>query len=88
MNYVYFDYTISVIAKAIQMLSRIGEEMFVIPQEDCLSLRSVNGANSAFSDVSFYDNYFSYYAYENSENSETLKCKIPIRVSWNFSKIL
>ncbi|XP_058806198.1 cell cycle checkpoint control protein RAD9B isoform X2 [Phymastichus coffea] len=78
---------IKIIAKAIQMLAKIGEEMFVVPQEDCLSLRSVNGANSAFSDVSFYDNYFSYYAYENSENSESLKCKIPIKSALAVFKI-
>ena len=63
------------------MLSKIGDEMFVQPQEGCLSLRTVNGSNSAFVDITFHDNYFSYYAYEDLDESEALKCKILIRVS-------
>ena len=64
------------------MLSKIGDEMFVMPQEDCLSFRSVNGHNSAFIDVTFHENYFSYYAYEDLDEADSLKCKILIRVSY------
>lgn len=65
------------------MLAKIGDEMFVQPQEDSLSFRSVNGSNSAFADVTFHENFFSFYAYENLEESDALKCKILIRVSLN-----
>lgn len=76
-----------VFAKAIQLLSKIGDEMFVQPLQDYLSFRSVNGSNSAFSDVTFQENFFSYYSYENSEESDSVRCKILIRVSHkNFSK--
>jgi hypothetical protein len=67
------------------MLSKIGEEMFVQPQEDCLSFRSVNGSNSSFADVTFHENYFSYYAYEDLDENDSLKCKILIRVSLNIN---
>ncbi|KAL7286043.1 hypothetical protein TKK_0019652 [Trichogramma kaykai] len=70
---------IKILARAIQMLSKIGEEMFVQPQEDCLSFRTVNSSNSAFVDITFQENYFSYYAYEDLEESDSLKCKILIR---------
>ncbi|XP_014215016.1 cell cycle checkpoint control protein RAD9A [Copidosoma floridanum] len=70
---------IKILARAVQMLSKIGDEMFVQPQEDCLSFRSVNGTNSAYVDVTFQENYFSYYAYEDLERTDALRCKILIR---------
>lgn len=70
-----------VIARAIQMLSKIGEEVFIEPYNDNLSLRTVNISNSAFASVTFHDNYFSYYAFEDGDKTDDLKCKIVIRVS-------
>ncbi|XP_011506336.1 PREDICTED: cell cycle checkpoint control protein RAD9A [Ceratosolen solmsi marchali] len=78
---------IKILARAIQMLSKIGEEMFVQPQEDSLSFRSVNGSNSSFADITFHENYFSYYAYEDLDESDSLKCKILIRSALTVFKI-
>lgn len=69
-----------VLAKAIHALSKIGEEMYIEPQDNVLSFRTVNMANSAYADFTFFQCYFSYYIYGDLQENDALKCKISMRV--------
>lgn len=62
------------------MLAKIGDEMYVNPQEESISFRTVNMAKSAYSDFMFHKNFFSYYTLGNLEEEEAQKCKISMRV--------
>lgn len=68
------------LAKAIHMLAKIGDEMYVNPQQEFISFRTVNMAKSAYSDVTFHKNFFSYYTLGDLEEEEAQKCKISMRV--------
>ncbi|KZC09657.1 PREDICTED: cell cycle checkpoint control protein RAD9A [Dufourea novaeangliae] len=70
---------IKILAKAIHALAKIGEEMFIEPQSDAISFRTVNMANSAYADFTFCQTYFSYYAYGDLQEDDALKCKISMR---------
>lgn len=62
------------------MLAKIGDEMYVNPQQEFISFRTVNMAKSAYSDVTFHKNFFSYYILGDIEEEEAQKCKISMRV--------
>jgi len=62
------------------MLAKIGDEMYVNPQEESISFRTVNMAKSAYSDFTFHKNFFSYYILGDLEEEEAQKCKISMRV--------
>lgn len=62
------------------MLAKIGDEMYVNPQQEYISFRTVNMAKSAYSDVTFHKNFFSYYILGDIEEEEAQKCKISMRV--------
>lgn len=66
-------------ARAIHALSKIGDEIYVQPQEKSLSFRAVSSSNSAYSDFTFRDTYFSYYNYGDLNEEDVLKCKVPMR---------
>lgn len=53
--------------------------MYVEPQQNAISFRTVNMANSAYADFTFYENYFSYYIYGDLQEHDALKCKISMR---------
>ncbi|KAL6117603.1 rad9a [Pungitius sinensis] len=67
---------VKVLAKAINSLSRIGDELYVEPQEEGLALRSVNSSRSAYACFLFAPLFFSRYAIP---CGHTFRCKIAIK---------
>ncbi|XP_015124035.1 cell cycle checkpoint control protein RAD9A [Diachasma alloeum] len=72
---------VKVLARAFHALAKIGEEMYVMPQERSLSFRSVSMANSAYCDFTFGEHFFTYYNYGNLSEDDALKCKVPMRAA-------
>ncbi|XP_063984264.1 cell cycle checkpoint control protein RAD9A isoform X2 [Diachasmimorpha longicaudata] len=72
---------VKVLARAFHALAKIGEEMYVMPQERSLSFRSVSMANSAYCDFTFTEHFFTYYNYGNLSEDDALKCKVPMRAA-------
>ncbi|XP_003706330.2 cell cycle checkpoint control protein Rad9 [Megachile rotundata] len=77
---------VKILAKAIHTLARIGDEMYIEPQKDAISFRTVNMANSAYADFTFSQDYFSYYMYGDLQESDALKCKISMRSAMTVFK--
>ncbi|CAL8356912.1 unnamed protein product [Merluccius merluccius] len=67
---------VKVLAKAIHSLSRIGDELYLEPQEDGLTLRSVNSSRSAYACFLFAPLFFSRYAIPNGHG---FRCKMAIK---------
>uniref|UniRef100_A0A672IX99 Cell cycle checkpoint control protein n=1 Tax=Salarias fasciatus TaxID=181472 RepID=A0A672IX99_SALFA len=67
---------VKVLAKAIHSLSRIGDELYVEPQEDGLALRSVNSSRSAYACFLFSPLFFSRYS---TPNGHDFRCKMAIK---------
>lgn len=65
-----------VLAKAIHSLSRIGDELYVEPQEDGLALRSVNSSRSAYACFLFSPLFFSRYS---TPTGHDFRCKMAIK---------
>ncbi|XP_011314245.1 cell cycle checkpoint control protein RAD9A isoform X1 [Fopius arisanus] len=72
---------VKVMARAFHALAKIGEEMYVMPQERSLSFRSVSMANSAYCDFTFGEHFFTHYNYGNLSDNDALKCKVPMRAA-------
>ncbi|KYN42615.1 Cell cycle checkpoint control protein RAD9A [Trachymyrmex septentrionalis] len=77
---------VKILAKAIHTLAKIGDEMYVNPQEESISFRTVNMAKSAYSDFTFHRNFFSYYDLGNLDEEEAQKCKISMRSAMTVFK--
>ncbi|KAM8848258.1 cell cycle checkpoint control protein RAD9A [Synchiropus picturatus] len=67
---------VKVLAKAVHSLSRIGDELYVEPQEDGLALRSVNSARSAYACFLFAPLFFSRYTVPRGER---FRCKMAVK---------
>ncbi|XP_074504841.1 cell cycle checkpoint control protein RAD9A [Sebastes fasciatus] len=67
---------VKVLAKAIHSLSRIGDELYVEPQEDGLALRSVNSSRSAYACFLFAPLFFSRYTIP---SGHAFRCKMAIK---------
>uniref|UniRef100_A0AAR2J8L8 Cell cycle checkpoint control protein RAD9A n=1 Tax=Pygocentrus nattereri TaxID=42514 RepID=A0AAR2J8L8_PYGNA len=67
---------VKVLAKAIHSLSRIGEELYLEPVEDGLTLRAVNSSRSAFACFLLSPLFFQRYQ---TPSDQMFRCKMPIR---------
>lgn len=65
-----------VLAKAIHSLSKIGEELYLDPVEDGLTLRAVNSSRSAFACFLLSPLFFQRYQ---APSDHAFRCKIPIK---------
>lgn len=65
-----------VLAKAIHSLSKIGEELYLEPVEDGLSLRAVNSSRSAFACFLLSPLFFQRYQ---ASSDHAFRCKMPIK---------
>uniref|UniRef100_A0A3B4XMF5 RAD9 checkpoint clamp component B n=1 Tax=Seriola lalandi dorsalis TaxID=1841481 RepID=A0A3B4XMF5_SERLL len=72
---------VKVFGKAIQALSRVGEELWLDPTVKGLALRSVNSAHSAYTCFLFSPLFFGHYSLGSGseQGSETIKCKLIMR---------
>ncbi|CAD6227613.1 GSCOCG00001291001-RA-CDS [Cotesia congregata] len=77
---------VKILARAIHALGKIGEELYVLPQERSLSFRTVSMTNSAYCDFTFNDQYFSYYNFGNLEEDDASKCKVSMRAAMSAFK--
>lgn len=77
---------VKILARAIHTLAKIGDEMYVNPQEESISFRTANMARSAYSDFTFHKNFFSYYVLGDLEEEEAQKCKISMRSAMTVFK--
>ncbi|XP_022261304.2 cell cycle checkpoint control protein RAD9A isoform X3 [Canis lupus baileyi] len=66
---------VKVLGKAVHSLSRIGDELYLEPLEDGLSLRTVNSSRSAYACFLFAPLFFQQYQATTS-GQEALRCKI------------
>lgn len=78
---------VKILARAVHALAKIGDEMYVQPQQNSLSFRALNAANSAYADFTFSDQYFSYYICDDLEEDDALKCKISMRSAMTVFKM-
>ncbi|XP_060903998.1 cell cycle checkpoint control protein RAD9A [Labrus mixtus] len=67
---------VKVLAKSIQSLSRIGDDLYVEPQQDGLALRSVNSSRSAYACFLFAPLFFSRYSIP---SGPAFRCKMAIK---------
>ncbi|CAL8268853.1 unnamed protein product [Boreogadus saida] len=67
---------VKVLAKAIHSLSRIGDELYLEPQEDGLTLRTVNSSRSAYACFLFAPLFFSRYV---NPEGHGFRCKMAIK---------
>ncbi|XP_076878535.1 cell cycle checkpoint control protein RAD9A [Brachyhypopomus gauderio] len=67
---------VKVLAKAIHSLSRIGEELYLEPMEDGLTLRAVNSSRSAFACFLLSSLFFQRYQ---ARPDQAFHCKVPIK---------
>ncbi|XP_071338106.1 cell cycle checkpoint control protein RAD9B isoform X2 [Trachinotus anak] len=72
---------VKVFGKAVQALSRVGEELWLDPTDKGLALRSVNTAHSAYTCFLFSPLFFEHYSHGSGsdQDSETIKCKLVMK---------
>ncbi|KAH9488531.1 cell cycle checkpoint control protein rad9a [Bulinus truncatus] len=75
--------SLKVFGRAIQSLSKIGDELYFEPLEDGLFLRSVNSCRSAYACFKFTPNFFINYASGSSKGAinddDALRCKVGMK---------
>ncbi|XP_063138223.1 cell cycle checkpoint control protein RAD9A isoform X1 [Rattus norvegicus] len=72
---------VKVLGKAVHSLSRIGDELYLEPLKDGLSLRTVNSSRSAYACFLFAPLFFQQYQ-EASPGQDLLRCKILMKLCW------
>ncbi|XP_068922587.1 cell cycle checkpoint control protein RAD9A isoform X2 [Petaurus breviceps papuanus] len=66
---------VRVLGKAAHSLSRVGDELYLEPLEDGLSLRTVNASRSAFACFLFAPLFFQHYQAARPPQAQTPRCK-------------
>jgi hypothetical protein len=80
-GYEYIFLLISVLARAIHALCRIGDELYVEPEPAKISFRAVSVSKSAYASFTFFESFFSYYNYEQQwSQEEDVTCKVSMKV--------
>ncbi|XP_037634811.1 cell cycle checkpoint control protein RAD9B isoform X2 [Sebastes umbrosus] len=81
MNCVVEGSAVKVFGKALQALSRVGEELWLDPMVRGLALRSVNSAHSAYACFLFSPLFFQQYSLASlsEQGSETIRCKLVMK---------
>ncbi|XP_048215682.1 cell cycle checkpoint control protein RAD9A isoform X2 [Perognathus longimembris pacificus] len=69
---------VKVLGKAVHSLSRIGDELYLEPLDDGLSLRTVNSSRSAYACFLFAPLFFQQYQVATSDQ-DTVRCKIQMK---------
>ncbi|KAM9810999.1 cell cycle checkpoint control protein RAD9B [Neosynchiropus ocellatus] len=67
---------IQVFGKAIQAISRVGDELWLDPTTKGLALRSMNSAQSAYACFLFSSVFFKQYSLNSEKDGVTIKCKL------------
>lgn len=76
-----YIFLISVLARAIHALCRIGDELYVEPEPAKISFRAVSASKSAYASFTFFESFFSYYNYEQQwSQEEDVTCKVSMKV--------
>ena len=76
-----YIFLISVLARAIHALCRIGDELYVEPEPAKISFRAVSSSKSAYASFTFFESFFSYYNYEQQwSQEEDVTCKVSMKV--------
>ncbi|CAG02476.1 unnamed protein product, partial [Tetraodon nigroviridis] len=70
---------ISAFGKAVQALSRIGDEFWMDPTLKGLALRAVNSSHSAYSCFLFSPLFFQRYKLQAEQSNEAIKCKLSMK---------
>ncbi|XP_026199584.1 cell cycle checkpoint control protein RAD9B isoform X4 [Anabas testudineus] len=81
MNCVFEGNAVKAFGKAVQALSRIGEELWLDPMVKGLALRSVNAAHSAYACFHFSPLFFQHYSLGSGpdHSNEAIKCKLAMK---------
>ena len=78
-----FGKTVTLFARAIHCLARIGHDIYVEPLKEGLSLRTVNTSRSAYAYIIFKPSFFQSYKDgipdDKSSSEKGLKCKLSVR---------
>ncbi|EDV20180.1 uncharacterized protein TRIADDRAFT_61311 [Trichoplax adhaerens] len=79
--------SVKVFGKAIQCLSKVGDELYVQINENGIDLRTVNSSRSAYSRMEFKSRFFSTFRVRESDSGGSdsiLKCKINMKPCLNI----
>ena len=68
--------------RAVHALARIGDELYVDPEQASVSLRTVNSSRSAYASVAFQTAFFTQYSsgVGPGPDQEPMKCKVALKV--------
>ncbi|KAJ8984099.1 hypothetical protein NQ317_017308 [Molorchus minor] len=80
MNCIVPSLNLKVVAKGLQALSKIGDELFIEAKRDKLTLVTLNLRKTVCARLHLFDSFFSSYEVDEDEQNETVTCKIHMKV--------